>query len=366
MSVRVPKIITEVQELNPDYAAPIQESLDALRQSLEAGAPIPMIDLPAPDHDDWTVSYATHKGHTWLNTDWFFAEIFFYRHLIQAVRWWETGRDPFAPKKAAELASHSLWELVEQALLVDGKLSVEERLFRLIHSALWGNRIDLSFPASLEHGQTVMDEDLLVDDALAAIQRLLETRGVVHIIADNTGSELAMDLVLADALLNGVAERVIFHVKVHPTFVSDATPADVLTLLGKLESGHHGDAAKHLGKRLRTAHNTGRLRIAPDLFWNSSYFLSEIPPRLSQTFQNAVLVIVKGDLNYRRTVCDSIWPEGVTFADATSYFPAPLLALRTLKSDPLVGLPPGRAQQLDNADALWRVNGRRGVIQYKP
>jgi hypothetical protein len=45
----------------------------------------------------------------------------------------------------------------------------------------------------------------------------------------------------------------------------------------------------------------------------------------------------------------------------TAYFPAPLLALRTLKSDTIVGLPVGVAARLDRDDARWRVNGQRGV-----
>jgi hypothetical protein len=77
----------------------------------------------------------------------------------------------------------------------------------------------------------------------------------------------------------------------------------------------------------------------------------------------ARLVIVKGDANYRRLVGDSRWPTTVPATEAIPYFPAPLVALRTLKSDPIVGLPPGLAEQLDAEDGEWRVNGKRGLIQ---
>jgi uncharacterized protein with ATP-grasp and redox domains len=360
MKVRVPRIIREVQELNPDYPDNIRRALDRLCDGMERNERIPMLDLPAPDYDEWLPRYRAHEGHTWLNTDWFFAEIFFYRLLIQAVRWWETGRDPFAPKKAEELASEALWSLVNQALSIEQEMPMEERLVMLLHSALWGNRIDLSFPASMAHGHEVVDDDLLVDDSLSAVRQLLQARGVVHVIADNTGSELAMDMVLVDALLEHVAEEVVLHVKVHPTFVSDATVNDVYALVDALE-----DEARHLGKRLRDAITAGRLRLAPDAFWNSSHLLWELPPRLFETFRNAALVVVKGDANYRRTVGDALWPADTPFADVTHSFPAPLVALRTLKSDAIVGLPGGMAEQLDGIDSLWRVNGRRGVIQFK-
>jgi len=41
--------------------------------------------------------------------------------------------------------------------------------------------------------------------------------------------------------------------------------------------------------------------------------------------------------------------------------PAPLLALRTLKSEPIVGVSAAAAGALDAADPSWRVNGRRAV-----
>ncbi len=91
-----------------------------------------------------------------------------------------------------------------------------------------------------------------------------------------------------------------------------------------------------------------------------------MPPRFGRLFRDAALVIIKGDANYRRMVGDALWPADTPFTDVTSYFPAPLLALRTLKSDPVVGLPAGMDEKLNGLDARWRVNGRRGVIQFKP
>jgi hypothetical protein len=77
------------------------------------------------------------------------------------------------------------------------------------------------------------------------------------------------------------------------------------------------------------------------------------------------MVIVKGDANYRRLVGDAVWQPETPFEDVMRYFPAPILALRTGKSDPIVGLPRGMAQALDQQDPAWRVNGRRGVIQFR-
>jgi len=361
MRVRVPDIIREVLDLNPDYPASIRHALETLIDGLETNAPVPMLDLPAPDYDEWAVACAFRRGDTWENTDWFFAENYVYRQVIQAVRWWETARDPFAPKKAEELAGNRLWYLLDEALAIEG--TVEERLSALIHRALWGNRIDLSYAPSLEHGHAAGADDLLVDESAQAVRCLLDGHGPVHIVADNAGTELALDLALADRLLDGVTNAVIVHLKMHPTFVSDATLPDALRFLDLLNDGGHGKAVAAFGERLRRALEAKRLRFAPDLYWNGSRILRNLPPRLEDGFRHARLVIFKGDANYRRMVGDILWPPETPLARVVERFPAPVLALRSLKSDPIVGLPPGLAEQIDAIDPAWHTNGRRGIIQ---
>jgi len=75
------------------------------------------------------------------------------------------------------------------------------------------------------------------------------------------------------------------------------------------------------------------------------------------------MVVLKGDANYRRAIDDALWAPDTAFGEVTSFFKAPLLCVRTLKSDPIVGLPPGLAARLDAVDREWRINGRRGGIQ---
>ncbi len=361
---RLPTNIREVAKRNPDYPAFILNNLERLAVEIETDQPVGAFNPFSPDADLWAVSLKDHVGHTWLRTDWFFAEIAAYRHLIETVRWWENGRDPFAPQKAKEMSSEALWALLDKALLLRDK-PIEERLQTLIHSDLWGNRIDLSFDSSMSHGNTGSHDDLLVDDSEAAVEHLMQQNGDVHFIADNTGTELAMDLAFADALFDTGIGRVFFHIKLHPTFVSDITVPDMLVMLKAMASGEHGKPIEKLGQRMQTALDEGRMHLAPGAFWNSPYVLREMPERLANGFKSAALVIIKGDLNYRRMVDDALWPTDTAFADVTAYFPAPLLALRTMKSDAVVGLASGLAEQLDGEDARWRVNGKRGVIHFK-
>ena len=185
---------------------------------------------------------------------------------MEAVRWWETGRDPFAPKKAEEYAGAAHRELLARALAVypgsgeasgaDG--SREERLATLLELAVWGNRIDLSYAVSSAHGSQAGAEDLLVDERVRVIAHLLRAPGDVHIITDNAGSELSMDLALAALLLTeDLAPRVVLHLKLHPTFVSDATVTDVLGFLAMLRAGTQERHARQFGAQLESLLGTG-------------------------------------------------------------------------------------------------------------
>ena len=364
MAVRVPALVRAVAAKNPDYPPSVLAALEGLAASLEVNAPIPPPAPEWPDYASWRSQWEAHAGESWGRAEWFYAEVYLYRLLIAAVRWHETGRDPFAPDKAAELANSTLWNGLAAALSLPDD-DYRARLDGLLTMALWANRIDLSLASVAAHGIHAHDDDLLADDHQAALDALLNNPPrAVHIVCDNAGTELALDLALADGLLDGAAETVTMHLKAHPTFVSDAILPDVESFLARLADDWY--PANHgLADRLNAARLDGRLLLAPHSVWNSAYFLRDFPNEALAWFVGAALVITKGDLNYRRLVDDALWPAGTPFAAVTGFFPAPLLALRTLKSDPIVGLAPGQAASLDAESPGWRTNGRRGVMQYK-
>jgi Damage-control phosphatase ARMT1-like domain len=281
---------------------------------------------------------------------------------MEAVRFWETGRDPFAPVKHEELGSSALWDGLDAVLAPENaKSRAEDFLSTLLALSLWGNRVDLSYAVGAAFGRTGASEDLLSDDRAWGARQLLFRRGNVHIVGDNTGSELSMDLVLADAVITRADAKVTIHLKAHPTFVSDATVADLWNLVAAMFE--KGGQPRALAARLRTAFDAGRLRIVPDFFWNGPRFLWDRPARLAAEIDDATVVVMKGDANYRRAVGDALWAPETSLTEVTAYFPAPMLFLRTLKSDSVAGLTPGIAPKLDAVDPEWRINGRRGVIQ---
>jgi uncharacterized protein with ATP-grasp and redox domains len=357
MTDRLPGIIRDVQDEN-DFSSSVMDALDRLHDDMLNDAEMPLPALPAPDADIWRQAFTLRRGETWLHTDWFFAETYFFRQIIDRVRYWQTQNDPFAPMKQAELESDSFNETVASALEIDG--AADERLRALMVQSLWGNQSDLSHSAATVAGQSG-DDDILVNQAQAAVTYLHhlpddQAEKPVHLIADNAGTELAMDLLLTAELLQQTMP-VIMHLKMHPTYVSDATVSDV-----------HQHIAHPALAPLKTLFETcladGRLRLAPDFYWNSPHFLAQMPPRLYQLFEDARLLILKGDANYRRAVNDTVYPVDTALDVVLHYLPAPLLALRTLKSDPVLGLTRETATHLDSIDEEWRVNGERGVIQF--
>jgi hypothetical protein len=359
MRVRVPEILAGVVRDNPDYARSVITAVTALGDAIRSDAPLMPLTFPAPDEAEW--KGVVDRG-TWLATEWFSAECYVYRCLMSVVRYWETGRDPFLPAKRRELEDDGLWDMVGKALDF-ARSDVQEAVTTLLGFALWGNRGDLSYAVGKAFGAHGAAADLLVDDRDLAVRDLLTPGGDIHIVADNTGRELSMDLVLADVLLGASDARVGLHVKMHPMFVSDATAPDVWELLSAMR--RRGGAAGDLAARLGCAFDEERLRVLPDFFWNGPRFFWDRPSRLAKVLDGATIVVLKGDANYRRAVGDAIWPAPATFSEATDYFPAPLLCLRTMKSDALVGISPQEISELDLADAKWRINGRRGLIQAK-
>ena len=358
MKRRIPAILDETLALNSDFAPSIVTAVQQLRDAVAGDAPITLFAPPSPDYALWAAKVAEHPGESWQNAVWFYAEPYVYRLLLEATRWFATGRDPFAPKKAEEFASDALWHTLDEALGTQS-LAQDERLAALLEFDLWGNRIDLSHAVAAAHGAKAGEGDMLIDHTERAVRRLSDAAGVVHIVCDNCGTELAMDCALADGLL-AAGHEVWMHVKIHPFFVSDTLVGDVHHLWRLMVA--RGGGAARLGERLTAAFEVGRLRLLPDFFWCSAGFLWEIPAYLRQSFSGAALVILKGDLNFRRSVGDAVWKPTTPYSEIVDYMPAPVLALRALKSDPVVGLPEGAADALQASDAQWRVNGKHGTI----
>ncbi|MDX3579542.1 MULTISPECIES: damage-control phosphatase ARMT1 family protein [unclassified Streptomyces] len=377
LAERHPAIIRQVRDAFP-YGPGPRRGLDALLAACTDGV-IEPLPADAHDHDrwrDWDLD--AHRGRPWFDVPWLWSESYFYRRLLEAVGYfgpgpWQ-GIDPFRPFKLAELDAPETDEELAALDALEGR-PADERARALLHGSLWGNRADLGFRLSDAGAeQRAAVPALVADDSEALWELLPQTgagggagpaAGTLCLVADNAGRELVPDLLLAAHLLaHRRCGRVVLHVKPYPYYVSDATTADVVDAVRKL-SGARGAAADH-GRRLWRAMADGTLTVRAHPFSAAPLPYARMPDDLRAEFAAATLTIVKGDLNYRRLVGDSRWPPTTPFADVTAYFPGPVAALRTLKSDVVTGLDAGTEAALVAAEGQrWRTGGTHALIQVR-
>jgi hypothetical protein len=368
MQVRVPAIVRETNALN-SFGPDIHAALKALAGEIASG-PVRLIQEDTPDKTFWHVAWRDYAGCAWLDAPWYLAESYAYRCILEATRYFQPGPtqgfDPFRVIKLTELEPEVAPRLVDTTLR-DLPADVRERFEVLLYASLWGNRIDLSYAVSAQVGRAARLEDeranLLVDDAGRVWDFLrARPRCRVAIIADNSGTELLMDLALADFLLTSDwAAQVDFHLKPQPFFVSDAMSQDVEAGLAALTLG--GGEACALAERVRTHIADGRLQLGTHWFYATSLFYFQLPDDLRAELAALDFAFIKGDANYRRLLGDAHWPPTASFEQATAFFPSPFVALRTLKSELITGLHQGQAERVQAQDPQWRVNGKRGVVQ---
>lgn len=364
---RHPAIIRQIREATP-YDAAAHAALDALAESCAHGVLEPL-PADAPDLADWhSWGLAEQLGRSWFDVPWLWAESYFYRRLLDAVGYfgpgpWQ-GIDPFRPFKLAELDSPETDAELAALDDLEGR-PARERGRALLHGSLWGNRADLGFRLSDADAEVRAAVPGLVADDSEALWGLLKDAGTVFVVADNAGRELVPDLLLISHLLaEGHARRVVLHVKPYPYYVSDATPADVVDALRRLVAAP-GAAGRH-GRFLRAALADGRLTLRAHPFSASPLPYAELPDGLRAEFGSGAVTVFKGDLNYRRLVGDRMWAPTTPFEDVTAYFPGPVAALRTLKSEVITGLTARVEGELTEAEGEgWRTGGTYALIQVR-
>ena len=377
LTQRMPDIIRRVISEN-ELSSEIVDNLETLIQELSDKI-VRAVKDEGKDVADWDRYLQPFIGKHWIDLPWFFAEAYFYRRILEATHYFLPGSsygvDPYALQKyrGLETSIHSIRELIARINAWNNTQQQKKNtsLIALIHFALWGNRADLSlWPVNAGDNSNSREihleqSHILVDDAARIAEIIANLKKVrIDFIIDNAGFELVGDLCLADFLLASQAAGIIYlHLKPHPTFVSDATIQDVHNTL-KVLASDDSDQVQSLSRRLQNYMEQGRLLCRNDYFWTSPLVFWEMPEALRNELAPSSLILLKGDANYRRCLGDRQWSFTTAFEDIVNYFPAPLAALRTLKSEITVGLQLEQIETLNQEDPQWLTNGQWGVIQF--
>lgn len=365
---RFPSIIQQVIR-NNDFPGEVVNNLETLSHDLNQGT-IRELNDQGSDIPNWNEFLKPYFGKPWIELPFFLGEVYFYRRIIEAIGYFECSpneqSDPYAVPKQESL--QKVLE-AEQQLIYKLEANARDILIELLYASLWGNREDLSQlvhspepdeKTNLEtrHSSIILDHTAVVAGKLADYR---DAR--IDLIADNAGSELLRDLYFIDFLLSQQIAGVIhLHLKSHPTFVSDATVRDFTITVEQL-AHHSSKALQSLATRLKQYMNSDQLRLRENFFWTMPQFLWEMDQGLRDHFSKLDLAIFKGDANYRRLVGDLHWEDTTPFDSIVSYFPSPLVVLRTLKSELMVGLQPEQTENLQSQDPNWLTNGRWGIVQ---
>lgn len=365
---RKPQILRQVVEDN-DYPPEILQALETFGQEI-AGRPVGLLEGQSSDVAFWNRTLAAYRGKTWLQMPWYLAESFFYRRLLEAVRYFEPGpwkgHDPFGRQKRRQERIAVEW-LAENGRSL-AVLEPKEGFEALLHSCLWGNRADLSNYAvrvEVQAGLRARQERryILVDHTEEVHARLSGGLQRLDVVNDNAGLELLFDLAMADGFFcRGWVKKVVFHLKDRPFFVSDAMPRDVHALVSLLRGASEA-GTKKLGLRLHEYLAEKRLILRDDPFWTSCLMFRRLTPSLRAELARSDLVVLKGDVNYRRLLDDRHWPPTVPLSEIAAYFPSPFFVLRTLKGEIVAGLRPGQAEAVAAQDRTWLIDGQWGIIQ---
>ena len=313
------------------------------------------------------------------NAPFFESEVLFYHALLAQKKYFSNRYDFFATEKKDSLENSREAFIKEMGAFFSpgAKKDFTLKPFRIcIQYCLSANTSDLSqLNAKERFDYGTKDLNLLHDDTEVLFQYLTANKKFKRfdIICDNAGKELFSDLYLAwYFLFNDVVDKVVFHLKPYPFFVSDATKEDFGFMVNAIMQHGGTDFAAQCNNYI----HEGKIEIEDDSFWAAPLCFKEMPEesKLREQLCNSDLIIVKGDLNYRRLVEDRDWPYTDSFLERTKgvFGDVPIFAPRVIKSDVLVGVSEAAYHTAKSSDKLgapadqrFKGNGKWAVVHFR-
>ncbi|KAK6756421.1 hypothetical protein RB195_014686 [Necator americanus] len=382
------------QEADADVKSIIAD-LSEIRYRMTTDKPLENISDTSYSYEMWNKALSDlRQKHgadevSWFKTDWLFTECYMYRRIIGSIikTKYLKSFDCFREQKIEGFNSHleQIRDGINYMFSVAEKLNEQqerETIEVLLKMCLWGNKADLSLSCgesttmrqSPIEAARVLDAYILCNDFKTAIDSFFlklkpcrKGTRQLHIVLDNAGPELMGDLIFAEYLMETkLVDKTVLHGKEYPYFVSDATGGDFEWTLSELNK--IGGIFQKMYQRLSERVKKDELVFRDHRFWTYPQPYCEMKsmaPDLYAQLSEASIIIFKGDLNYRKLVADRDWPYETPLKTALcGFLPAPLLALRTLKSETVAGLPEDIAERMrQEPDRKWMTTGEYGIAE---
>ncbi len=343
----------------------IRQELLAFKDEVMAQA-IKPLNENASDREVWDEVLQPWQGKTWFEIPFFLAETYYYRRLLEIVKYFQPGpyynNDPFLPMKEQEITAH--FPKFETSYQTTNNTNNLENFQNHLYQALWANRGDLNIKFKNANIDNQHDE-FIVDHSPEAYAFLKKGNQNIAFLLDNATMEIFYDLTLMDFLLEtNLATSITCYAKNQPYFLSDAMPEDVFRTIDLLATSS-SEKVQSLANRLKKALSDGGLTLKAPPFFSTSSMFRELPASLKIELASYDLCLMKGDANYRRLMGDRYWEPTTPLESVVNYFPTNFLSLRTPKSEVMVGLPESTYHNLiHNAEPDWQTNGKRGMITF--
>lgn len=313
------------------------------------------------------------------NVDFLTAEHYFYYVLYKDFRTDQKGQEKknYDPYYQTKIDAFQI-DRVKDSLNFYGDCNSTD-LDTLLGRCVGANTSDLSQEgahANLRKPNIYPDESCNAVKYLNELKnkRSKERKIKVDILTDNCGLELLSDIELAVFMLKyGLSDFVVFHTRVLPQYVSDVTKNEIVddfkqllceleTMVSKQGVNDHG-----LLEDVQNYINTKQISIKTSLFWNLPTYYYKHKKQFADIIGKSDLVIVKGDLNYRKLVGDRNYRSCCWLRRRARKLGYPVLALRAIKSSLVdVGflLPTYWKKRNEIMHNINGLNGDYGMIRF--
>jgi len=292
--------------------------------------------------------------------------------ILEATNYWDNAVDPYIEIKEAGCSKGIDGFL--SAVNIDrfdgqGEEHVRDSLGEMLDILLTGNMY--SDPT---HATTSEKSDLyMVNDKDKAVSRLMNLREQTlagketefHILHDNVGLELVSIFLFIDfCIKNNVIKKFVLHTKNHPYCVSDVAGQadfDMQLFFMTERGGQMAGLAERIKKYLYEEEN---VEISePHWFLSLGQNLADMPEDFYSRLKKADMIMAIGDFLYRKAFLYRNWEYTADSKSILSYFPAPTLIVRMVKSPMLAGVSSAVNKTIEEmADgALWR-QAKHGVL----